>query len=120
MRLFLDTANLEHIRHGARLGVVSGVTTNPSLVSKEGKVNYKKLVQEICSIVPGPVSTEVISLDTSNPPNGPLADGASRFRQAQQLGHHPTQSGLVSHQQYRVFGVWPTRRLQNIGHRSAR
>jgi len=65
MRLFLDTANLEHIRHGARLGVVSGVTTNPSLVSKEGKVNYKKLVQEICSIIPGPVSTEVISQDTA-------------------------------------------------------
>ena len=65
MRLFLDTANLEHIRHGARLGVISGVTTNPSLVSKEGKVNYKKLVQEICSIVPGPVSTEVISQDTA-------------------------------------------------------
>ncbi len=65
MRLFLDTANLEHIRHGARLGVISGVTTNPSLVSREGKVNYKKLVQEICSIVPGPVSTEVISQDTA-------------------------------------------------------
>ena len=63
MRLFLDTANIEHIKHGARLGVISGVTTNPSLVSKEGKVNYKKLVQEICSIIPGPVSTEVISED---------------------------------------------------------
>jgi len=65
MRLFLDTANLEHIRHGARLGAVSGVTTNPSLVSKEGKVDYKKLVQEICSIIPGPVSTEVISQDVA-------------------------------------------------------
>ena len=65
MRLFLDTANLEHIRHGARLGAVSGVTTNPSLVSKEGRVNYKKLVQEICSIIPGPVSTEVISRDSA-------------------------------------------------------
>jgi transaldolase len=63
MRLFLDTANVEHIKHGARLGVISGVTTNPSLVSKEGKVNYKKLVQQICSIIPGPVSTEVISTD---------------------------------------------------------
>jgi transaldolase len=65
MRLFLDTANIEHIKHGARLGVISGVTTNPSLVSKEGKVNYKKLVQEICSIIPGPVSTEVISTDVA-------------------------------------------------------
>ena len=61
MRLFLDTANIDHIRHGVELGIVSGVTTNPSLVSKEGKVNYQKLVKEICSIVPGPVSTEVLS-----------------------------------------------------------
>lgn len=63
MRLFLDTANIEHIRHGVNMGVITGVTTNPSLVSKEGKVDYKHLVQEICSIVPGPVSTEVISTD---------------------------------------------------------
>jgi transaldolase len=63
MRLFLDTANVEHIRQSVKLGVVTGVTTNPSLVSKEGKVDYKRLVQEICSIVPGPVSTEVLSQD---------------------------------------------------------
>jgi len=63
MRLFLDTANIDHIRHGVRLGVISGVTTNPSLVSNEGKVNYRRLVREICSIVPGPVSTEVLSQD---------------------------------------------------------
>jgi transaldolase len=63
MKLFLDTANIEHIRHGVRLGVVTGVTTNPSIVSREGKVDYRKLVQEICSIVPGPVSTEVLGQD---------------------------------------------------------
>jgi transaldolase len=63
MRIFLDTANLEHIRHGVSLGVVTGVTTNPSLVSKEGKVDYRKLVEEICAIVPGPVSTEVLGQD---------------------------------------------------------
>ena len=63
MRIFLDTANVEHIRHGVRLGVVTGVTTNPSLVSREGKVDYRKLVEEICAIVPGPVSTEVLGQD---------------------------------------------------------
>ncbi len=63
MELFLDTANIEHIRYGVRLGVVTGVTTNPSIISREGKVDYQKLVKEICSIVPGPVSTEVLSLD---------------------------------------------------------
>ena len=65
MRIFIDTANIEHIRHAVKLGVISGCTTNPSLVSKEGKVNYKKHVQDICSIVPGPVSTEVISQDAA-------------------------------------------------------
>lgn len=65
MRLFLDTANIEHISHGVRMGVVTGVTTNPSLVSKEGKVDYKQLVQKICAIVPGPVSTEVLSADVA-------------------------------------------------------
>jgi len=63
MRIFLDTANIEHIRHGVRLGVVTGVTTNPSLVSREGKVDYRQLVQQICAIVPGPVSTEVLGQD---------------------------------------------------------
>ena len=64
MQIFLDTANLEHIRHGVDLGVVLGVTTNPSLVSKEGKADYKALVKQICSIVPGPVSTEVLSQES--------------------------------------------------------
>lgn len=63
MKIFLDTANIEHIKHGVKLGVVKGVTTNPSLVSREGKVDYREFVQEICSIVPGPVSTEVLSQD---------------------------------------------------------
>ncbi len=65
MQLFLDTANIEHIRHGVRMGVITGVTTNPSLISKEGKVDYKRHVQEICSIVPGPVSTEVVKQDAA-------------------------------------------------------
>ena len=60
MRIFLDTANIDQIRHGVKLGVVSGVTTNPSLVSKEGLADYEALVKEICSIVPGPVSAEVV------------------------------------------------------------
>ncbi len=54
MRLFLDTANIEHIRHGVSLGVITGVTTNPSLISKEGRVDYKRLVQEICSLMKRP------------------------------------------------------------------
>ena len=60
MRIFLDTANVDQIRQGVKLGVVSGVTTNPTLVSREGHKDYKAVVKEICSIVPGPVSAEVV------------------------------------------------------------
>ncbi len=63
MRIFLDTANIEHIRHAARLGVISGVTTNPTLVAREGAGDLKAAVLEICSIVPGPISVEALSLD---------------------------------------------------------
>ena len=66
MRLFLDTANIEHIRHAASLGVISGITTNPSLVAKEGSADYKKVVLEICSIVDGPISAEVLSQETAS------------------------------------------------------
>jgi transaldolase len=60
MKFFLDTANLDEIRAGAALGIVDGVTTNPSLVAKEGK-DFKTLVAQICEIIPGPVSAEVTS-----------------------------------------------------------
>ncbi len=60
MRIFLDTANTDQIRQAARLGIISGVTTNPSLVSKEGTTDYEASTKEICSIIPGPISTEVL------------------------------------------------------------
>lgn len=63
MRLFLDTANIDEIRQAARLGIIAGVTTNPSLVAKEGHGDFKRSIQEICSIVKGPVSAEVLSTD---------------------------------------------------------
>lgn len=62
MRFFLDTANIEEIRVAHSWGVISGVTTNPSLVAKEGRV-FKDVIKEICSIVDGPVSAEVIALE---------------------------------------------------------
>lgn len=60
MKFFLDTANLDEIKAGAALGIVDGITTNPSLVAKEGK-DFKTLVAQICEIIPGPVSAEVVS-----------------------------------------------------------
>lgn len=62
MRFFIDTANVEEIRKASKLGVISGVTTNPSLIAKEGR-DLKEVIQEICSIVDGPISGEVISLE---------------------------------------------------------
>lgn len=62
MKFFIDTANITEIKKAGEWGLVDGVTTNPSLVSKEGR-DFKDLMKEICSIVDGPVSAEAVSLD---------------------------------------------------------
>lgn len=62
MKIFLDTANIEQIKKGVEWGIVDGVTTNPTLISKERKP-FEETIKEICQIVQGPVSAEVISLD---------------------------------------------------------
>ncbi len=63
MRIFLDTANIEQIRDGVRMGVLAGVTTNPTLMSKESGISYRERVVEICEAVKGPVSAECTSRD---------------------------------------------------------
>ena len=63
MKIFLDTANLEEIKKYVEWGIVDGVTTNPSLIAKEG-VSHEKRIKEICKIVKGPVSAEVIAIDS--------------------------------------------------------
>jgi transaldolase len=63
MKFFLDTANLNEIREAASIGMIDGVTTNPSLVAKEGGVDFKQHIAAICEITQGPVSAEVTSLD---------------------------------------------------------
>src|SRR2546422_3519344 len=62
MKIFLDTANINEIKEGVALGVVDGVTTNPTLVAKE-KRPFRPHVEEICAIVPGDVSLEVVATD---------------------------------------------------------
>ena len=62
MKLFIDTANIDEIREAASLGILDGVTTNPSLVSKEGK-DFHQVLREIASLVNGPISAEVTALD---------------------------------------------------------
>ncbi|HEX8175243.1 MAG TPA: fructose-6-phosphate aldolase [Pyrinomonadaceae bacterium] len=63
MKFFIDTANLDEIREAQAQGVLDGVTTNPSLVAKEGNVDFKQHIAAICEITQGPVSAEVTSLD---------------------------------------------------------
>ena len=62
MKLFIDTANVEHIKEMADLGIIAGVTTNPTLIAKEGR-DFNEVIKEITSIVDGPISGEVISLE---------------------------------------------------------
>jgi transaldolase len=64
MKFFIDSANLNEIREAASWGAIDGVTTNPSLMAKEGKVDFKEHIHTICTIVDGPVSAEVVSTDT--------------------------------------------------------
>lgn len=63
MKFFLDTANIEEIKRINQLGLVDGVTTNPTIIAKEGR-KFETVIKEICSMITGPVSAEVIALDT--------------------------------------------------------
>ena len=63
MKFFIDTANLDEIKEAGEMGLIDGVTTNPSLVAKEGTVDFKEHIAKICSLVKGDVSAEVTSID---------------------------------------------------------
>ncbi len=76
MKFFIDTANLNEIKEANEMGLVDGVTTNPSLIAKEGKVDFKKHIAKICELTPGDVSAEVTSLDTE----GMLKEGRFHMR----------------------------------------
>ncbi len=70
MKFFIDTANTDEIRKAVAMGMVDGVTTNPSLIAKEGRV-FEEVIKEICGIVDGPISAEVVSLEA----DGMVAEG---------------------------------------------
>jgi len=80
VELYIDTANIDEIREAAALGILDGVTTNPSLIAKEG-VDYGKRLAEICEIVKGPVSAEVIALDY----DGMVKEGRERAQIAENI-----------------------------------
>ena len=62
MKIFIDSANIEEIKEAADMGVLDGVTTNPSLVSKEGHKDFRSMLEKICAMVDGDISAEVISV----------------------------------------------------------
>lgn len=84
MKIFIETANVSEIREANDWGVVCGVTTNPSLIAREGR-DFKEVVTEIASIVDGPISAEMISLE---------ADGMVSEALEQMLHHPLTDAGI--------------------------
>ena len=75
MKFFIDTANIDEIKKGVEMGMVDGVTTNPSLIAKEDKP-FEEILKEICATVDGPISAEVVSLDAE----GMVAEGRELAR----------------------------------------
>ncbi len=102
MKIFIDTANVDEIKSAARLGILSGVTTNPSLIAKEGK-KFEDVIKEITEIVDGPISAEVLS---------PIAEGM--ISEAKELAKiHPNivikipvcAEGLVAVKELSALGI---------------
>src|SRR4051794_11784298 len=102
MKFFIDTANLDEIRECNELGLIDGVTTNPSLVAKEGKVDFKEHLKKICDMVKGDISAEVTALDTE----GMLREGRDYAKVA---------SNVVVKCPLTLDGLKATRKLREEG-----
>ena len=101
MKFFIDTANIDEIKEAHSMGMVDGVTTNPSLIAKEGR-DFEEIIRDICAIVDGPISAEVISID---------ADGM--IKEARQLAK--IHENIVVKIPMTVDGLKATRRLAEEG-----
>lgn len=101
MKFFIDTANIDEIKEAHSMGMVDGVTTNPSLIAKEGR-DFEEIIRDICAIVDGPISAEVISID---------ADGM--IKEARQLAK--IHENIVVKIPMTVDGLKAARRLAEEG-----
>src|SRR5262245_4162517 len=103
MKLFLDTADIEEIRTVAAWGVLDGVTTNPTLYSKVGGASYDAILQEICRLVPGPVSAEVVAEDV----DGMLKEGRHFAKLADNIVVKVpmSENGLEAMSRFRAEGI---------------
>ena len=102
MKLFIDTANIDDIREAHQLGVIDGVTTNPTLVSKEGK-DFISIIKEICQIVDGPISVEAVSTDSEG-----MLKEARQFAQIHSnvvVKLPMTRDGLIATKQLATEGI---------------
>lgn len=102
MKLFIDTANVEHIKEMAELGIIAGVTTNPTLIAKEGR-DFNEVIKEITSIVDGPISGEVISLES----DGMIKEGIeiSKIHPNMVVKIPLTQAGLKATSELTKLGI---------------
>ncbi|MFC1524267.1 fructose-6-phosphate aldolase [Thermodesulfobacteriota bacterium] len=102
MKFFIDTANIEEIKQAVAMGMVDGVTTNPSLIAKESKP-FEEIIIEICGIVDGPISAEVVSLDTE----GMLTEGRelAKIHQNIVIKVPMTTEGLKAVKQFAAEGI---------------
>src|SRR5438552_616524 len=104
MKFFLDTASLKEISWAAQAGLIDGVTTNPSLLAKQaGDLDPKDVLKEICSVVEGPVSAEVVALDT----DGMVTEGARLAEIADNIVVKipMTEAGMVAVRQLAADGI---------------
>ena len=112
MKFFIDTANVDEIRKANDMGVICGVTTNPSLIAKEGK-DYVETLKEIASIVDGPISGEVKATTTD-------AEGGDPGQCDADLFCKPGASGCQSRSCLRIAVLRPSGRYFPAGHRPDR
>jgi transaldolase len=103
MKFFIDTANLDEIKEANELGLIDGVTTNPTLVAREGDIDFKERIKAICDIVSGDVSAEVTALDTE----GMLREGRELARIASNVVVKCplTLDGLKATRTFRAEGI---------------
>ena len=103
MKFFIDTANLDEIREANEMGLIDGVTTNPTLVAKEGDIDFKTRIAEICAIVKGDISAEVTALDTE----GMLKEGRELAKIASNVVVKCplTMDGLKATRTFRAEGI---------------
>ena len=111
MKLFIDTANVDEIRAAAELGVICGVTTNPSLIAREGKV-FEEVIKEITTIVDGPISAEVVAPDA----NGMVAEAKelAKIHKNIVIKIPMTLEGLKATKQLSALGIKTENPLEKI------